>query len=102
MVAASFYSRKVPSNHILLERSLVVEYFSTKIVAMVTVFSTMSNNEFYFCCVLAKSKYGMFFFWACLILAHLVAHKISDWLFIFKNTRDMAVQSACSTIIIIH
>ena len=35
----SLYLRKVPSNHILMDSSLVVEYFSTKIVAMVTVSS---------------------------------------------------------------
>ena len=62
MVTASLYLRKVPSNHILLESSLVVEYFSTKSVAMVTVFPTVSDNEFHFCYALAESKCEMFFF----------------------------------------
>ena len=62
MVTAGLNLRKVPSNHILLERSLVVEYYSTEIVAMVTVFPTVSDNECYFCCALAKSKCEMFFF----------------------------------------
>ena len=62
MVTAGLYLRKVPSNHILLESSLVVEYFSTKIVAMVTFFPMVSDNELYFCCVLAESKCEMFFF----------------------------------------
>ena len=38
LVTANLYFRKIATNHILLETSLVVEYFSTKIVAMVTVF----------------------------------------------------------------
>ena len=59
MVTASLYLRKVPNNHILLESSLVV---STKTVAMVTVFPTVSDNEFYFCCALAESKCEMIFF----------------------------------------
>ena len=63
MVTAGLYLRKVPSNHILLESSLVVEYFSTKIVAMVTVFPTASDNELYFFAVRSpKSKCEMFFF----------------------------------------
>ena len=60
MVTAGLYLRKVPSNHILLESSLVVEYFSTIIAAM--DFPTVSDNEFYFCCALAESKCEMFFF----------------------------------------
>ena len=44
MVTASLYLRKVPSNHILLESSLVLEYFCIKIVAMVIVFPTVSDD----------------------------------------------------------
>ena len=64
LVTANLYFRKIATNHILLETSLVVEYFSTKIVAMVTVFFTVSDSKFYICYALAGSTYKceMFFF----------------------------------------
>ena len=61
----------------LLESSLVVEYFSTKFVSMVTVFSPQCPIMNFIFAKRLQEVSVKCLFWFCLILAHLVVHKIS-------------------------
>ena len=61
---------------------------------MVTDFPTVSDNGFYFYYAFAGSKCEMFF-WFCLILAHLVVHKISDWLIYLQKYQRHGCSNYC-------